>query len=219
MVEVVAKLPWWVGVLAAVVSYLVFHQLAKPAGPLQPIPGQMGGQIAKLLWQTLAAAAQYLVPFICLVGAVISAIKQRQRRALVSTVGTQSEPLVQINKLDWAEFEILVGELFRQKGYQVVESGGGGADGGVDLRLQKGSEVFLVQCKHWKAFNVGVAVVRELYGVMAAEGATGSWVVTSGKFSEDARAFCNGRNIDLMEGPELAGLRGEPALDIAQGDF
>lgn len=206
LVEILAKLPWWVGVIAALVTYLMFHQLSKPAGPMQLTPGQMGGQIARVLWQSVAAVAQYLVPFICLVGALISGIKQRQRSSLVQAVSTNSEPLVQINKLSWAEFEILVGELFRQKGYQVVETGGGGADGGVDLRLRKGSEVFLVQCKHWKAFNVGVAVVRELYGVMAADGATGGWVITSGKFSDDARAFCNGRNIHLMEGPELAGL-------------
>ena len=37
--------------------------------------------------------------------------------------------------------------------------------------LRKDREKFLVQCKQWKAFKVGVTVVRELYGVMAAHGA------------------------------------------------
>lgn len=206
LVDFIAKLPWWVGVLSAVISYLVLHQLAKPAVTQALVPGQMGAQVASMMWKSLAAAAQYMIPFICLVGALVSAIKQYQRRTIVTSVSSSSTPLVQINTLAWAEFEILVGEVFRQKGYQVMETGGGGPDGGVDLRLKKGSEVTLVQCKQWKAFNVGVTVVRELYGVMAAEGATGGWVVTSGKFSEDARAFCNGRNIFLMEGPELAGL-------------
>ena len=44
------------------------------------------------------------------------------------------------------------------------ETGGQGADGGIDLVLRKGSERFLVQCKQWRAYKVGVNVVRELYG-------------------------------------------------------
>jgi len=40
-----------------------------------------------------------------------------------------------------------------------------GADGGIDLRLKKDGERFLVQCKHWRAQRVPVEVVRELYGV------------------------------------------------------
>jgi Restriction endonuclease len=51
-----------------------------------------------------------------------------------------------------------------------------------------GAERFLVQCAQWRAFKVGVDVVRELYGVMAAKGAAGGFVVTSGKFTDDAIA-------------------------------
>ena len=65
-------------------------------------------------------------------------------------------------------------------------------DGGIDLVLSKGSEKFLVQCKQWKAFKVGVTVVRELYGVMAAKGAAGGFVVSSGRFTDDATAFASG---------------------------
>ena len=55
--------------------------------------------------------------------------------------------------------------------------------------LGKGGEKFLVQCKQWRAFKVGVEVVRELYGVMAAKGAAGGFVVTSGRFTDEAAAF------------------------------
>nr|WP_260263875.1 restriction endonuclease [Delftia acidovorans] len=41
----------------------------------------------------------------------------------------------------------------------------------MDLVLSKDGEKTLVQCKQWKAFKVGVATVREVYGVMAADGA------------------------------------------------
>lgn len=105
--------------------------------------------------------------------------------------------------MTWREFEKLMGEAFRQRGYQVLEAGGQGADGGVDLTLRKGNETFLVQCKHWKAYKVSVQTVRELYGVMAAAGAAGGFLVTSGRFTQEAVAFASGRNIQLVDGPQL----------------
>lgn len=108
-----------------------------------------------------------------------------------------------IRNLDWKIFEQLVGETFRRQGYGVVETGQTGADGGVDLQLRKGTELFLVQCKQWRAYKVSVNVVRELYGVMAAKGASGGYVITSGNFTEDAKAFATGRNIELIDGPHL----------------
>jgi restriction system protein len=35
--------------------------------------------------------------------------------------------------------------------------------------LRKNGQLVFVQCKHWKARSVGVKVVREIYGVMAAK--------------------------------------------------
>ena len=83
----------------------------------------------------------------------------------------------------------------------------GGRRGGCGRRrrliLDRGSEKVLVQCKQWRAQRVGVSVVRELYGVMAAEGAAAGIVVTSGSFTPDAVEFASGRNVRLIEGPEL----------------
>lgn len=82
-------------------------------------------------------------------------------------------------------------------------SGGDGPDGGVDLVLNRGAEKVLVQCKQWRAMKVGVGTVRELYGVMAAEGAAAGVVVTSGRFTSEAIEFASGRNVQLIEGDEL----------------
>ncbi len=95
----------------------------------------------------------------------------------------------------------LVGE--RHVGAALIHAA---VDGGVDLVLSKGGDRFLVQCKQWKAFKVGVTVVRELYGVMAARGAAGGFVVTSGRFTGEAAAFASGRNIRLIDGPTLLQL-------------
>lgn len=201
LMDLVALLPWWAGVTLAAVSYGVLHAIA--TRPLQALqPGQVGDVLSTMLWQGLATGGQYLVPFICLLGALASALHRRKRRALFDTA-SQATSADALQGMSWQEFEMLVGEGFKRRGFGVRETGGGGADGGVDLVLTQGGEKFLVQCKQWKAFKVGVATVRELYGAMAADGATGGFVVTSGRFTRDAEAFSAGRNIQLIDGTAL----------------
>lgn len=210
-VDLVALLPWYVGLLAAGVSYLLLHSIATSPVPVVTKPGDMAGVMTGAVWRGLANFAQYVIPFLCLLGAVASAWRRRVRRTLVENATASSAKNV-LDGMTWQEFEILVGEGFRLQGYSVLESGGGGPDGGVDLVLRRGGEKFLVQCKQWHAFKVGVQVVRELYGVMAAKGAAGGFVVTSGRFTQDAKEFASGRNVTLVDGPMLHKL-----LQQAQG--
>ncbi len=205
LMVLVAMLPWWVGVVLAIVLYLVLHRVSGQSVATAVQPGQVGAMVTQTLWKTLASFGQYILPLICLAGAGISAWKRRERRALVANV-VQSDAADVLDGMSWQQFERLVGEAFRLQGYTVAETGGGGADGGVDLILWKSGEKFLVQCKQWKAFKVGVDVVRELYGVMAAKGSAGGFVVTSGRFTEEASKFASGRNIALIDGSELQKL-------------
>jgi restriction system protein len=209
LLELVAMLPWWAGLLLAGGSYFALHSIASQPPVALTQPSQMGAMITQSIWKSLATIGQYLVPLICLFGAVTSAWRRRERRILVADVA-RSNAIDALDGMSWREFEMLVGEGFRLQGYQVVETGGGGADGGIDLVLSKpgksGGEKFLVQCKQWRAYKVGVDVVRELYGVMAAKGATGGFVVTSGRFTDDAISFASGRNVTLVDGPKLHGL-------------
>lgn len=189
----------------ALISYFVLRRFA-----LQPVtasvqPGQVGSMVTQTLWRTLANVVQYILPLICLAGAGVSARRRRQRCQLVAHVANARSADV-LGGMNWQLFERLVGEGFRLQGCRVTETGGGGADGGVDLVLAKGSEKFLVQCKQWRALKVGVDVVRELFGVMAARGEAGSFVVTSGLITDDATAFTKGRNLQLIDGPRLRAL-------------
>jgi restriction system protein len=109
--------------------------------------------------------------------------------------------------MTWREFERLVCEAYRRRGYVAEVVGSESGDGGIDVRLNRGSELALVQCKHWRSTQVGVAVVRELLGVVASEAATTGIVVTSGVFTKDAEEFA-ARNpqIALIDGEALARL-------------
>lgn len=99
-----------------------------------------------------------------------------------------------------SQFETIVGEAFRRTGYTVLETGQGGADGGVDLVLSKGGQRYLVQCKQYRASTVGETTVREIYGVVAAQRAAGAIVVTTGSFTKDAMTFAVNQPIELIDG-------------------
>jgi restriction system protein len=202
--DAVAMLPWWGGIALALASHVLFDRLSVPAStPMQA--GPMGAFVQQALVAGFASIGRWLVPLLCLLGAGVSFMRRRRRRSLVGTV-TGSDAASALDGMTWREFELLVGEAFRRQGWQVTEQGGVQADGGVDLVLRMARETFVVQCKQWKAFKVGVGVVRDLYGVMAARGAAGGFVVTSGRFTAEARRFAEGRNVSLIDGPALLAL-------------
>lgn len=194
LIDIVSLQPWWVGVCVAIFGYLVLNGLA---------PLLRGDEIFSTVLTLFTTPGKYLVVFVGLSGAALSIFRRQRRADLVSRVVSAkcNQPL---QGFSWREFEMLVGEAFRLKGFEVQELGGSGPDGGVDLSMTKGGERFLVQCKQWKAYTVGVGVVRELYGVVASQGATGGFVVTSGRFTAEAHKFASGLNIQLIEGQELS---------------
>jgi restriction system protein len=203
--DVVSRLPWWAAVLLAIASYVILGALA--GGLTAPLRGPQDP--ASLVFRTafLAAAwaGSYLVPMLCIAAALISFLRRRRRSKLMSNV-LGNEPAAAVAGLSWREFELLVAESFHMQGFTVQENFDAGPDGGVDLVMKKEGEVALVQCKHWKSLKVGVAVVRELFGVMAARGAASGYVVTSGRFTEEAKSFAQGRNVHLIDGPALAAM-------------
>lgn len=202
LLDFVSLLPWWAGVAIAIISYVVLHRMAAPVLVTPVQAGQIGNMVTQTVLISLAAIGQYLLPLVGLAGAAMSYFRRKQRTVLVTDVA-QAQSANALDGMSWREFEMLVGEAYRLQGYRVTETGGGGADRGIDLVLTKGAEKFLVQCKQWKAYKVGVVVVRELYGVMAASGATGGFVVTSGRFTAEAEEFAEGRNVQLIDGPKL----------------
>lgn len=209
IVEIASKLPWKVGLVLALASYLVLHAVAGIKVDQPANVGTMGNFMIKQFAVTFAAFGQVLLPFCFLIGAGWSFFKQRKNEQLYESIAThspaeaKSSALQAVERLTWQEFEMLVGESFRRKGYTVKETGGGGADGGIDLEMSLNGQKYLVQCKQWKSFKVGVTVVREFFGVMVANGAKGGFVVTSGVFTDDAVSFAEDKNITLIDGGKL----------------
>lgn len=201
LISLAAMIPWWLNLILAAASYLYLSNLTV-ASPTAIDPKDIASTILSQLLVFAVLFGQYLVPAVFLIGGFLSFLGALKRKALVNKV-RKSEKSDPFNSISWHDFELLVGQYYKENGYKVVETGGV-ADGGIDLRLTREGETYLVQCKHWKTGKVPVTVVRELYGAMAAEGAAGAFVVTSGKFTADAEAFARGKNIELVDGRLLA---------------
>jgi restriction system protein len=138
-------------------------------------PGQMGDAVTKGIVTTLTLFGQYVLPFAFSIAALSSGINSIRQKKLYENVESRSD-VAALNEMSWQDFERLVGEYYRRDGFSVTREGCNGSDGGIDLVLRKNKEMYLVQCKQWKAYKVGVQPVREFYGVMASRGAVGGYL-------------------------------------------
>ncbi len=190
--DMLQELPWWAGVAAAGMFWFV-GLIVTGRATQAPIQTAIRPMI-KLVFNGLAV--------ISLIAAAVSAIKSGSRRKLLD----RQKGIESLRALSWRQFEQLVGEAYRRRGYSVEETGGRGADGGVDLKLRGNGETILVQCKRWRTQRVGVDKVRELFGVVTAERATGGILVSSGRFTNAAKSFAAGKPLTLVDGPALSQL-------------
>lgn len=216
LVSIASRMSWQAGLAAAVLSWAVLHFAAVLLTPIKAVAtlGELGQYAARSLLGTMARLLQYVVPVCLLFGALASRLKQLRGRGLFQRARLGGQDAVR--RMTWREFEQLVGQVFRGWGYNVTRSEPG-PDDGVDLVATKGSERILVQCKHWRAQRVGVKVVRELHGVVAAQGASGGYVVTSGVITQEAWAFAQACNVELVDGDKLGSLIREVERRSAEG--
>lgn len=209
IIEVTSKFPWWVGFLLAAISYLWLHSIASRGVPQAPA-GDMAQSMKGSLIYAFASLAQYFLPFLLGFGGLISLFMSLKRKKIHGDVSTGAR---QMSDISWQDFELLISQHFRTQGFSVKETSPG-PDGGVDLVLNKDAAKYLVQCKHYKAYKVGVKPVRELLGVMASKGAAGGYVITSGQFTRDAVGFAKSNRIQLIDGSMLQNiLRATPRSD------
>lgn len=174
--------PWWVSAALALLAYVIL-----PA--VLPSPLVNGGLVL-------------LITFVLLAISTVSGVRSLSSRLLLDS----QTSLASLRNLPWKRFEGVLAAAYRRRGYQVMETLGGGADGGVDLRLRKDGHAVVVQCKRWKGRPVPVQVVRELYGVMIDRRASAAKIVATTNFTADAVAFAKDKPIELVDSNALLRL-------------
>ncbi|MGH8817688.1 MAG: restriction endonuclease, partial [Achromobacter pestifer] len=198
--DLIASLPWPVGIVLGLsafwgIRYGVGAYFSSAGGPLLSGVGKQmsGGVLTPLAWLALA---------VCWIAAAASFVHSQHRKQLLNTrTGLDS-----LRDITWREFEMLVGEAFRRRGYAVEETGLGGKDGGIDLIVRKGGRTELVQCKQWKNRQVKASTVREMWGLVDHHRADGVHIVCCGDFTRDAAQFAQGKAIELITGEQLLAM-------------
>lgn len=97
------------------------------------------------------------------------------------------------------QFEKVVGDCFRDRGYVVHQTSKTG-DGGKDLVMFKGGVTYYVECKKYAKGNaIGRPLIQKLVGACYPANAKGIFVTTS-KFTQGAITEARRSNIDLIDG-------------------
>lgn len=140
--------------------------------------------------------------------AALILIQERNRKARRLAWMNRQQSMEDLRRLSWQDFERLVCEAYRRQGWKPTIEGGGGADGGIDVRLQRGGRTRLVQCKHWKG-RLGIKPVREMMGLLAHHNAERGILVATHGFTKECWTFVRGKPLDLVDGKRLLDLIAE----------
>ncbi|CAA6827231.1 MAG: Unknown protein [uncultured Sulfurovum sp.] len=127
------------------------------------------------------------------------------------TLLKRSKTLKKIKRLSWFEFELLTIELFVALGWKVKGNEKKGADGGIDIWIEKHhlfkkNTTAIVQCKKYEDAKVTVKVVREMYGLMHEHGVDEVYIVTTSQFTKECYSFIKEKKIILIHGNILVRL-------------
>lgn len=159
-------------------------------------------------WHPMGNWTPLLVIFLGVVTAVgmAGAIKGYFLKLVRQQTLHRTEDLEDLKRISWQQFEQLVADAYRAKGFKVQECGGIG-DGGIDLivRSPDGRRIG-VQCKHWKSWQVGAPRIREFAGAVQRKRLDGGIFVASGTYSRPAIEAAAKTRIQLLDGRALLQL-------------
>lgn len=147
---------------------------------------------------------------------IICRVNRRKREgvdlmAVVSETPSSPKPTAgsvsdMLRNLDWFQFEKLVAAIYENKGYKVQRLGGANPDGGMDLLIQKDGLKSVVQCKHWKSWDVGVRNIREFLGTLTDQKISNGIFITLKGYTADAKELAAKHNLTLLEESDVMAL-------------
>ena len=151
--------------------------------------------------QSIALLMIFLLLFTYKIAALWKSFKNR-------SLLKRNRTLKKLKRLSWDDFELLCMELFEKQGWSVLGNEKKGADGGVDIWMQKKSFTkknisAIVQCKRYDDAFVTIKVIREMYGLMHEHEVDEVYVVTTNRFTRECYPFVEGKKMTLIDGEAL----------------
>ncbi len=138
-------------------------------------------------------------------------MKRIQQRFQNKSLLKRNRTLKKLKRLSWDDFEVLCMQLFAKIGWSVRGNRKKGADGGVDLWMQKRSFTkknitAIVQCKRYDDAMVTIKVIREMYGLMHEYHVDEAYIITTSRFTKECYSFVKDKKIRLIAGEDLVKL-------------
>jgi restriction system protein len=115
------------------------------------------------------------------------------------------EPAIseKLRKIDWFQFEKLIELIYQRRGFKVKRLGGANADGGVDLVVELPAERFVVQCKHWRMWNVGVRDIREFLETLTDSQIPNGIFITLRGYTREAKQLADKHGIKILNESDI----------------
>lgn len=231
MIDLLLDAPWQASVVAGVVAYAALKWLLPSISADNMFLGPLSLALSETaVW---FAGAFFLIGFLVFIKTTANKEKRarpvepvmgvpvqdglgRVEPAERSSQSVEAEPaafvdrpavwsLALIRALEWKRFEDVCQQFYEKKGIR-SETTPLGPDGGIDIRLfqdESGRPTSIVQCKAWGERLVGVKPVRELLGVMTHEKIGKAFFMTSGSYTDEAKAVAQANRITLIDGSML----------------
>ncbi|MFC5661548.1 restriction endonuclease [Kitasatospora misakiensis] len=131
-----------------------------------------------------------------------------------SVAGQGGEDDPDLFEMDPIEFEELIAELFRLRGFRVMTTARSG-DAGVDVVADDLDPVtggrIVIQAKRYRS-TVSPTAVRDLHSTVQHHGANKGILVTTAGFGPGSYDYIKGKPLTLVSGPELVELLAEQGL-------
>jgi restriction system protein len=120
LLDIASSINWKISLLIAIISYFFFHYFAIQSLPVASNLHSASNSLPKLIFISFSKFLQYVVPVIFIIGACVSSFRTKHRIKLLD----KQSGIDSIRDMSWQDFELLVGEAFRRKGFAVKENGG-----------------------------------------------------------------------------------------------
>jgi restriction endonuclease Mrr len=127
---------------------------------------------------------------------------------------------------DGYHFEDIMMDVFRNLGYRNVRNPSKSDDMGRDIVMEKenqsGEEItYVAECKHFSNTKVGRPIIQKLDSACRTYDSNNKkqgMVITTNKFSRQAKEYAEDVGIKLMNGDDIRELADEAGLDIYNGN-
>lgn len=124
---------------------------------------------------------------------------QQSRRPSPARV---AQALASAAAMSWRDLSGALEAGWRRDGYAVTRLAAGEAD----FEITKAGRTTLVSCKRWKAASHGIEPLRALQAAVQARRAHEGLYVALADLTDQARRFCAGSGIRVVQGADLAHL-------------